>query len=393
MSDLAWALTLLAVPLAVVLIDLAAALRRSRGRATSAAAPVEDFDVLVPIWGSVSYLTNLDYLAAYGDRVVLCTPRSGSEEFLDDLRRIADDYGFRVFLGDVAGGPGRRTGRRQTSGLIRDRLIRDAHAVLSRTYVVCIDADTRTREPLARLVGQMAYGRYDIVSVRVVPANVSNWLSRLQRYEYRAAMRLRLVMPWLVSGACHAGRRVAHREVMARHSLFFQGNDVEVGWLAERLGFRVGHVQYDVLTDVPTTPAGWWRQRVAWAGGEVRLFLANPQLVLRHPVLWTYFAVVTFALLPLRWAAVLHPGWPLAVTVLGYLAVLALVHRGHWDRWLPVYPLYAAVTSLVIVPLGVVAYIRMWSTHRNAGLIRVRRRSREVSALVTPARAGAARSA
>ncbi len=377
MSVLPWALSLLLMPLLVVLIDTAAALRRGRRVAPGPVEPVHDFEVVVPIWGSVSHLVNVDYLAAYGRQVVLCTTTGESPEFVAALQAIADRHGFRIFYGDVDRPAGARGGSaRQTSGVIRDRLVRDAHAVLTATYVVCIDADTRTREPLSVLVGRLAREGHDLVSVKVVPANTGSWLARLQAHEYRAAMRLRVVMPWLVSGACHAGRRTAHREIMSRHSLFFQGNDVELGWLGERLGLRVGHIPFEVLTDVPERPRAWWRQRYAWAGGEVRLILANPQLVLRHPLLWTYFAIVTFLGLPLRWVSVVTPGWTLAATLGLYLVVLAVVHRGHWDRWLVVLPFYAAVSSLVLVPLGQVSYVRMAIEHRNAGLIRTRPRGR-----------------
>ena len=98
--------------------------------------------------------------------------------------------------------------------------------------MVCIDADTTSVEPLQRLVGAMRARGLDVASVRLVPSNGKrSILTRLQSYEYRLAMRLRIIAPWLVSGACHAGRTSVVREIMARHSLFFQGNDVELGVL------------------------------------------------------------------------------------------------------------------------------------------------------------------
>ncbi|MGY1703603.1 glycosyltransferase family 2 protein [Geodermatophilus sp. SYSU D00697] len=367
-----WVLSLLVVPLAVVLVDTVAALRGRSARAAGGAPPVEDFEVVVPIWGSVAHLVNVDYLSGYGQRVVLCTTTRETPEFMAALREIAVQHGFRVFTGDVDTPAGARGGTtRQTSGVIRDRLVRDVHAVLTARYVVCIDADTRTREPLGVLVGQVAARRLDLVSVRVVPSNTTSWLGRLQALEYHAAMRLRLAMPWLVSGACHVARREAHREIMNRHSLFFQGNDVELGWLAERLGLRVGHVPFEVLTVVPETLRSWWRQRFAWAGGEVRLVLANPQLVTRHPLLWVYVAGVAIAGTPWRWLGITHAGWVLAATYACYLVALAVIHRGRRDAWLLVYPVYALVSSLVLVPLGLVSYARMAVRHRNAGLIRV----------------------
>jgi cellulose synthase/poly-beta-1,6-N-acetylglucosamine synthase-like glycosyltransferase len=366
---LPWALSLLLIPLAVALIDTFFVLR-GRRRAEAPVSAVEDFEVVVPIWGSVRHLVNIDYLAPYGRRVVLCTTTGESAEFMADLQAIAGRHGFRVFAGEVDRRPGRGGAQRQTSGVIRDRLVRDVHAVLTARYVVCIDADTRTRQPLGVLVGRMAAAGHDLVSVRVIPANTETWLGKLQAHEYSAAMRLRLAMPWLVSGACHAGLRTAHRAVMERHSLFFQGNDVELGWLAEKLGLRVGHIPFEVLTVVPHSVGGWWRQRYAWAGGEIRLFLVNPQLVVRHPLLWLYLAGVTFVGLPWRWMGLAQPGWALLGTLACYWVMLSVIHRGRWDRWLLVYPAYAVVTSLALVPLGVVSYFSMAVRHRNAGLIR-----------------------
>jgi cellulose synthase/poly-beta-1,6-N-acetylglucosamine synthase-like glycosyltransferase len=245
--------------------------------------------------------------------------------------------------------------------------------MLSAEFIVCIDADTHTTEPLGVLVGHVAERQYDLVSVRIVPANTSGLLGGLQAHEYRSAMRLRRVMPWLVSGACHAGRREAHREVMNRHSLFFQGNDVELGWIADGLGLRVGHVLFDVPTVVPATLHSWWRQRYAWAGGEFRLFLVNPQLALRHPLLWIYGALITFTGTPMRWWGLLHPGGTVFATLILYMIMVLIIHRGHWDRWVLLLPLYSLACSLIAVPIGLISYAPMAVRHRNAGLIRLHR--------------------
>jgi cellulose synthase/poly-beta-1,6-N-acetylglucosamine synthase-like glycosyltransferase len=376
MSDMTlWAVGLFLVPSMIVLIDVYGGLRSRFAKEISAqSSPVGDFEVLVPIWGSIRYLVNIDYLAQYGSKVVLCTTTTESPEFNDAITRVAEENGFRIFWGDVDRSPAsRKASARSTSGVIRDRLVRDAHSVLSASYVVCIDADTTTNAPLDELVGQVAVNKYDLVSVRLVPANLGHWLGRLQAHEYRAAMYLRRVMPWLVSGACHAGRRLAHREVMQRHTLFFQGNDVELGIIADALGFRVGHVQFDVPTLVPDSLRDWWRQRYAWSGGEFRLFFANPQIALRHPYLWLYGALITFVATPLRWNAVTHVHWAIVSTLSIYLAMLLLIHWKERDRWLLVMPFYTVLSGLILVPLGAVSYASMVIRHKNAGLIRLGR--------------------
>ena len=67
-----------------------------------------------------------------------------------------------------------------------------------------------------------------------------------------------------------------------------------------------------------------------------------------------------------------QPHWSTAVVVVVYLGVVTAVNwrTRTWDLLL--YPLYAAVYSLVLVPIGVWAYLRMALTHRNAGVIRTR---------------------
>ncbi len=342
--------------------------------------PVGDFEVLVPIYGSISYLENVEFLRAYGDRVVLCTTSSESEEFYHALRGLMDEHGFRVFVGDVDRAAGQ--GKRATGGVVRDRLVRDALAEVRAPYVVCIDADTVTDRPLDDLVGAMAAADYEVVSIRLLPSNRGTLLARLQAHEYRIAMDLRRIMPWLVSGACHAGRTEALRDIMSRHSLFFQGNDVETGILADALGYRVGHIPFEVPTTVPERFVPWWRQRLAWAGGGVRLFVANPQLGLKHPFLWLYGLVLGLCMVPLRWDSLGDAGWGLLIVAMLYIACCFGLYRGHWDLALFLMPLYSVVTSIVLIPLGLVWYLKMAWADRNAGLIRPSR-----PPVVTPAAA------
>ena len=336
---------------------------------------VEDFEVLVPIYGSVRYLENVDYLRAYGDRVVLCTTRHESPEFVAELTEIARRNGFRIFWGEASGRRPAGANRRATSGTVRDRLVRDALVeVVTAPYVVCVDADTATERPLGELVGALVDNGYDFASVRLVPANNGTVLARLQGYEYRTSMTLRRIAPWQVSGACHVGTSVAHRRIMRHHSLFFQGNDVEAGLLARMLGYRVGYIPFDVPTAVPERAGPWFRQRLAWSGGEFRLFVVNAHLVRRHPFFWLYGLVIVTAGFPLRWFSLATAGWVLLGTLALYGLVAAYVHWSHRSRVLFLLPFYAAFNSLVMTPLGAFWYVRMALADRNAGIIRTGRR-------------------
>jgi len=371
-ANIALALSLLILPLAFVLIDrvahLVASLRQTR---SVDGPPVEDFEVLVPIYGSVTYLENVEYLAQYGNRVVLCTTGGETPEFYAELSAIAARHDFRIFRADgVAGGAG-GDGRRATSGTVRDRLVREVLEHLVRApYVVCIDADTVTGRPFGELVGLLVANGYDFASVPLVPSNISTGLGRLQVYEYRVAMKLRRIAPWQVSGACHVARTEAHRAVMRRHSLFFQGNDVEVGLLAKALGYRVGHVLFPVGTSVPETLRDWFRQRLAWSGGEFRLFLVNAHLLVRHPFFWIYGTVIATLGLPLRWATVATGGRALLSIFLLHAAITTVIHWRVRSWWLVLLPIYMLFSCMVMTPLGAIWYLRMAIADRNIGFIR-----------------------
>jgi hypothetical protein len=358
------------------LIDVVGLVRaRLAVSAPAAGSGRDDFHVLVPIYGSTRYLENVDYLAAYGARVVLCTTTNEAPAFYEELLRIARAHGFEIFYGECRD-PRPVSGRRQTGGTTRDRLVRDALRTLTRPYVVCIDADTVTERPLGELVGALAARDLDLASVRLCPSNSQRWLGRLQAHEYRVAMALRRIMPWLVSGGCHVARTKVLADVMSRHSLFFQGNDVETGVLADLLGYRVGHIPFPVPTAVPTGLRTWFRQRFAWAGGEFRLFVVNWRLVRHHPAMWAYGLVVMFTALPLRWWSALSAPRALAVVLVIYLLLTALANWSHRDRWLLLMPFYAAFNSLIMLMLALPSYALMATRSRNAGVIsrpRVRR--------------------
>jgi Glycosyl transferase family group 2 len=362
-------LCLLLLPVAMVVLDSVAGFRARRHtrRVDLGPQPVcHDFTVLVPIYGNIRYLENVAYLAPYRARVLLCTTSGETAEFSQALDEVALRHGFHVFRAPWT--QRQDTTRRATSGTIRDRLIRDALPYVSTSYVIALDADSASVRSLSVLAGAMEQSGADVASVRLVPRNTERLLGKLQALEYRLAMGLRQVVPWLVSGACHIARTTALRDIMAHHSLFFQGNDVEVGLIAKRRGYKVAHIPFEVYTTVPDTLRAWFRQRLAWSGGEFRLFAVNARLGWRHPFLWGYGGLVTIAAFPARWWALGNPGWGLAGIAVLYVAVAMFLHRG--SRWALLMPLYMAFSSLVMTPLGVVQYVRMAARDRNLGIIR-----------------------
>jgi Glycosyl transferase family group 2 len=366
-------LAVVALPLVAVAVDAVAGIR-ARGRDfTFGNQGCSDFEVLVPIYGNIRYLENVDYLSAYGAKVLLCTTRGETAEFYEGLYRIASRHGFRVFVAQF--GRADNLNKRATSGTIRDRLIRDALPLVRAAYVVPVDADTTTAKPLDLLVGELKRRRLDIASIRLVASNADSVLAKLQGLEYRVAMQFRFLAPWLISGACHVAETAVLADVMRRHSLFFQGNDVEVGLIARARGYQVGHIPFEVPTTVPSTARAWFRQRLAWSGGEFRLFIMNIRFIVRSPFFWLYGAVVTIAAFPLRWMVFTEISaapiicTALAVAAVAYVALVAFLHWKHRGPLLMLMPFYLLFTSMIMVPLGAAWYIWMAAKDRNLGII------------------------
>jgi cellulose synthase/poly-beta-1,6-N-acetylglucosamine synthase-like glycosyltransferase len=373
-------IALMLVPILVVMIDglgQAKARLRPRGlyEVTPSTAPCDDFTLVVTIWGNIAYLENVDYLRQYGDRVLLTTSAAETPEFYESFYAIAAANGFRTHVAPRPAHSTDGTTKRQIGGTLRDTIVRDAHRSITSTYVVCIDADTVTDVPVDYLVGAFRDADLDIASVRLEAANRNTLLARLQGHEYRMAMQLRRVMPWMVSGACHVAKRDVHRDIMRRHSLFFQGNDVELGLIAKARSYRVGHIPFVVPTEVPSTFKAWWRQRTAWAGGEFRVMIVNIRMCWRHPFMFLYGAIIVIALLPTRYYYLTRPTLALLSVLACFYLLLIVVNWRHRDRALLVYPFYSLFTTLVVVPFGIFTYGRMALKHRNLGIIEPERSS------------------
>ena len=365
-------------PLLISMVDFIPALRAGRARAVQPTeeSPTEhNFAVLVPIFGNIEYLENVEFLRAYGDRVVLCTTDQESEEFYRDIELLTQDYGFRVVraqlqTGEVA------SGKRSTTSPIRDVIVREAVRTVTQEYVVCLDADSFPDLGFEYLVGAMKSNGFEVVSTRLVPSNQDRFLGKLQVIEYFLAMNLRRILPWLVSGGCHAATTVAYRQVMESHSMFFQGNDVEVGLLGERFGFTVGHVEFQVGTAVPDRLRPWFRQRWAWNGGEWRLAIANIKFAPSHPFFYFYATVIMILLFPIRWYSLVQNPWVLVLVYVIYFVLISVLLRRRWTWMCLVYPLYSCWNSLVMIALGGISYVRMSTQHHNWGQI-TRARSRQ----------------
>lgn len=367
--------TPLFIPSTIILSEFIVRIKGYRNKYTFSGNKNDNYQILVPIWGHIKYLENIEYLSRYGSHVTLCTTGDESKEFYDSLNSIVAKYGFNVFVDkatrlDSIKEQETSNKERSTSGRERDSIIRNALKTVATCYVVALDADSITDKDMSLLVGELEYRCLDIASIRIVPDNGgSSFLTKLQVFEYDTAMNFRYLCPWLISGACHVAKTYVLENIMNRHSLFFQGNDVETGLLAKTIGYNVGHIPFIVRTSVPANFESWIRQRLAWAGGEFRLYIMNLKFIFQYPLFWFYGAVVTIGLFPLRWMSlsVLTPSLYIILTL--YIGLILYTHWKNKNRWLLILPIYTLFISLVMTPLGVVWYFYMARKDKNYGII------------------------
>lgn len=329
----------------------------------------EDFSILIPIFGNMSYLRNVDFLSEYGSKVILCTTTHESEQFNADIERIADARGFRIYRSKVV-----------TDVKNKEELIRDGFEIVESKYCVFLDGDTVSKDSLNKLVGQFEKKKYDVASVRILSAKNSTLMEKMQNIEYELAMDARKVYPWLTSGACIVAKTRVIREVMSHHSLFFSGGDIEIGKLASMLGYSVGHIPAVFYTDVPPTFKVWFRQRMAWFAGGFRHAIVNGHTYTwRHPLLFFYNTVLVYALMFLRWYEVIAHPLMLGLLYIFYLIIIALAHGRAFKSYYLLFPLYALVQVLVIAPLGVYTYLKMAIRADNPGIIKLRSKMKETT--------------
>jgi cellulose synthase/poly-beta-1,6-N-acetylglucosamine synthase-like glycosyltransferase len=99
-----------------------------------------------------------------------------------------------------------------------------------------------------------------------------------------------------------------------------------------RLGYRVGFIPATVYTDVPERLRPWLRQRLAWAGGQFRLFVVNFRFAWWHPFLWFYGAEVTWMALVLRFQQVFGLNWRIVGAITGYVVLVLFLYPARARR-------------------------------------------------------------
>lgn len=364
--------TLIIIPFLLVAIEAVISIRNTSYRYLFSNKKHEDYQILVPIWGNIIFLENVKYLSKYGSKVMLCTSGNESKEFYMNLDALVQKYDFKLFKDKTNFKVGEKVGsnQRAISGSIRDTIIRNALNTVMKPFVVTLDADSTTATDISFLVGELEHRKLDIASIRLVSSNSNaSALTKLQTFEYVVAMNIRFLCPWLISGACHVAKTDVLKNIMNRHSLFFQGNDVEIGLLAKTLDYKIDYIPYVVFMTVPDNFKSWFRQRLAWSGGEFRLFIVNFKFIVKHPFFWFYGAITTICLFPLRGVAFFLPTFHLYIIVGLYVGLIFYLHWKTKNIWLILMPIYTLFNSLIIVPLGIIWYLYIAYKDKNYGII------------------------
>jgi cellulose synthase/poly-beta-1,6-N-acetylglucosamine synthase-like glycosyltransferase len=325
----------------------------------------QDFTIVVPVFGHPRYFDGARLLR-YRHRVLVALEVSAPSmaEFADELE--ADGWSVaRVVVDDPNPAA----------------LVAAALPAVTTTYTFRLDADTAIGEDVAAAVAAAASVGADLCSIKCAVANRTNVVTKLQALEYRMAMLCRHFRPWLTSGACFLARTDALRQIMAQHSTWTPGEDIETGRTALALRMRIRHLDMVVHTDAPDTWRALLRQRRLWWAGAFRHWWVNLDRNLLHlPLLTSYYLVAIWASWYFKWWTTLSPAAVVSSLPFVYGAYLFVTVTSNLQvvsPWMIVFPFYALAQVLVMPPLGALTYLQLARRRRNVGRYRFGYRRRE----------------
>jgi Glycosyl transferase family group 2 len=326
----------------------------------------QDFTIVVPVFGHPRYF-NGERLLRYRHRVLVAMEISAPlmAGFADELE--AGGWSIeRLVVADPNPAA----------------LVTAALPAVATTYVFRLDSDTDIGDDVAAAVAAADLAGADLCSIKCAVANRTNVVTKLQALEYRMAMLCRHFRPWLTSGACFLARTDALRQIMARHSNWTPGEDIETGRAALALRMRIRHLDMVVRTDAPDSWRALFDQRRLWWAGAFRHWWINVDRNLLHlPVMTSYYLIAIWASLYFKWWTTLSPAAVLSSLPLVYAAYLFVTVTSNLQvisPWMIVFPFYALAQVLVMPPLGALKYFELARRRRRAGRYRFGYRRREV---------------
>jgi hypothetical protein len=326
----------------------------------------QDFTIVVPVFGHPRYFDG-ERLRRYRPKVLIAMEISAPmmAVFADELE--ADGWNVE---------------RLEMPEPNPAALIAGALPAVATKYVFRLDSDTVIGDDVGAGVAAADMAGADLCSIKCAVDNRTNVVTKLQALEYRMAMLCRHFRPWLTSGACFLARTDALREIMARHSAWTPGEDIETGRTALALRMRIRHLDMVVRTDAPDSWSALVRQRRLWWAGTFRHWWINVDRNLLHlPVLTSYYLVAIWASLYFKWWTMLSPAAvvsSLPVVYVAYLFVTVTSNLQVLSPWMIFFPFYALAQVLVMPPLGALKYIELARRRRRVGRYRFGYRREQV---------------
>jgi hypothetical protein len=326
----------------------------------------QDFTIVVPVFGHPRYF-DPERLVRYRHKVLVAMEISAP---------LMADYADQLEAG------GWRVARLVLEDPNPAALVAAALPAVTTRYTFRLDADTAIGDDVAAAVAAAEVAGADVCSIKCAVANRTNVVTKLQALEYRMAMLCRHFRPWLTSGACFLARTDALRQIMARHSNWTPGEDIETGRTALALRMRIRHLDMIVYTDAPDSWRALFNQRRLWWAGSFRHWWVNVDRNLLHlPVLTSYYLLAIWALWYAKSWATLSPGAFLSSLPVAYLAYLFVTLTSNLQvasPWMVVFPFYALAQVLVMPPFGAVKYFELARRRRRVGRYRFGFRRSEV---------------
>ena len=317
-------------------------------------SPDDDFTIVVPLWGHPRYFRNARSLEPYRVNVLLAV--NLCNDAMADFADEAEADGWHVHRVAMAGRVG------------VPRLVLAALDAVTTTYVIRMDGDTRPAEHPGEAIAAIRQGQADLASVKVRASRRRTVMEKLQAVEYDMAMLGRHLRPWMTSGACMIGRAAALRQILSRHSNWFPGEDIETGVIANHFRMRVRHVDFAVYTDVPETFRDWLNQRRMWWSGSFRMAFVNVDQTIRYPLTFFYTSGLVWLLCLAKWGELRSPAHVLYTLPFILLIYTGLCAASSWQvrsRWMIAFPYYSIFQVLVLPPLGLLFYLKLWWQTRS----------------------------
>lgn len=235
-----------------------------------------------------------------------------------------------------------------------------------------MDADTYSETNVNNLIRSFLNNRLDIASLRCEVAKPVRIIEQLQAFEYRLAMDNRRMDPWLTSGACNLAQAGVFRHIFSQHSNFFAGGDIEIGKLAQVMGYKVKHIDFTFFTAAPDTFKAWYNQRLIWFAGGFRHHVTNMgSFGWHHFFMLFYNSLLLYMLFPLRWIELINfPLTLLGAICLSWLYTGILAYDKGWRAVYLILPFYAFMQSMFILPIAIVRYFKLAWTQRSFGFLK-----------------------